>query len=142
MAASEEGTMLWQPGDDDADVWDDSELIEAYDQAVKTFLKRKQPTETPNRPPAQRRRRNQQAEHAVVPSPSPSPAPASMTPIVTPSSENHPMPPPAPPLPPGLLESNPAACNLMLSWYHSGYWTGYFAGLEEENNAPPAVPAT
>ena len=50
-----------------------------------------------------------------------------------PSSGGSKVVPPTPPLPPSLLQSDEALCNLMLSWYHSGFWTGFSAALREQD---------
>eukprot|EP01079_Euglenida_sp_SAG-EU17-18_P007327 gene7327-176_t len=34
---------------------------------------------------------------------------------------------PMPPLPSGLAQCSPELTNLIVSWFHSGYWTGWFA---------------
>eukprot|EP00668_Euglena_longa_P014455 GGOE01018445.1.p1 GENE.GGOE01018445.1~~GGOE01018445.1.p1 ORF type:complete len:166 (+),score=16.75 GGOE01018445.1:49-498(+) len=144
-ALNDDEVLLWAPGSKDDDMWDDTELIKAYDAAMAQYFKAvgcNKNTGHKKRAFSQRKR-NQVAntvakrarsgkaqsleghfpdtqevgDFACRPS---SVATTSVT-------------PPTPPLPPALLTSNPALCNVMLSWYHSGFWTGYIMAEAEDD---------
>ena len=179
--------VLWAGGGDDADdVWDDSELIKAYDAAMaqsferlkkdyvpmrarkpykKPLVDRSQQRNQTRQPTAQGRARPQapqqtakrQRLHDTLPQPVADSAAAfaadasRQRPRASHSAsrgaayaEHRQMPqlpsaggsgvvPPTPPLPPSLLQSDEALCNLMLSWYHSGFWTGFYAAMSEKD---------
>eukprot|EP00668_Euglena_longa_P047946 GGOE01064971.1.p1 GENE.GGOE01064971.1~~GGOE01064971.1.p1 ORF type:complete len:184 (+),score=17.95 GGOE01064971.1:51-554(+) len=162
-ALNDDEVLLWAPGSKDDDMWDDTELIKAYDAAMAQYFKAvgcNKNTGHKKRAFSQRKR-NQVAntvakrarsgkaqsleghfpdtqevgDFACRPS-SVATTSTSGAPVLASAPDSVPLDgvtPPTPPLPPALLTSNPALCNVMLSWYHSGFWTGYIMAEAEDD---------
>nr|AZB48669.1 survival of motor neuron 1 isoform D3457 [Homo sapiens]AZB48676.1 survival of motor neuron 2 isoform D3457 [Homo sapiens] len=113
----QEDSVLFRRGtgqSDDSDIWDDTALIKAYDKAVASFkhaLKNGdicetsgKPKTTPKRKPA-KKNKSQKKNTA-----------ASLQQII----------PPPPPICPDSLDDADALGSMLISWYMSGYHTGYY----------------
>ncbi|KAF1797851.1 hypothetical protein V8B55DRAFT_1452068 [Mucor lusitanicus] len=146
------GTVIFTAGDakQQADYWDDSELIDHWDRTVETYRKQclDQSEHSTLDPPYHQKKISHKTKQGYVTKSKPSPRkkmlptsePALRKGIDTAIHANHTtnVPPPPPPPPPQLpampsgSDNQEDLSNLMMAWYYCGYYTGLYQGQQQQ----------
>ncbi|GAN01577.1 hypothetical protein MAM1_0009d01010 [Mucor ambiguus] len=137
------GTVIFTAGDakQQADCWDDSELIDHWDKTVEAYRKQclNQSEDSTTDPPYHQKRISHKTNQGHIAKSKPLPRkkilpaskPALRKSIDTAIHANdtaNVAPPPSPPLPamPSGSQNQEDLSNLMMAWYYCGYYTGLY----------------